>query len=127
MFDALVRGISAVRKVASASGADEFGEVAAAVPGDPWLALPRAQRIMTDELARRTAGCRRGCRRRRSEFRIRGLDRVGVSVGTCMGGILTTEAAYEDLFRKRITRVSPFTLVKTMNNHQLRTSASNTG
>ena len=33
-----------------------------------------------------------------------------------MGGIASTEAAYEDIFRKGSTRVSPFTLVKTMYN-----------
>ena len=117
MFDALMRGVSAVRKIAFASGADEFGEVAAAVPGDPWLALPRAQRIMTDRVSQYALlAADAAVSDAALNFESEDLDRVGVSVGTCMGGILTTEAAYEDLFRKRMTRVSPFTLVKTMYN-----------
>jgi 3-oxoacyl-[acyl-carrier-protein] synthase II len=117
MFDALMRGVSAVRNIAFASDTDEFSEVAAAVPGEPWLALPRGQRIMTDRVSQYALlAADAAVSDAALHFESEDLHRVGVSVGTCMGGILTTEAAYEDLFRKRMTRVSPFTLVKTMYN-----------
>ena len=112
-----MRGMSAVRNVAFASDTDEFSEVAAAVPGEPWLALPRGQRILTDRVTQYALlAAAAAISDATLHLEKEDLDRVGVAVGTCMGGILTTEAAYADLFRKRMTRVSPFTLVKTMYN-----------
>ena len=53
-----------------------------------------------------------------AQFDVRSISptRIGVSVGTCMGGIISTESAYDQLFRNDADRVSPFTLVKTMYN-----------
>jgi 3-oxoacyl-[acyl-carrier-protein] synthase II len=117
MFDALMRGESAVRRTPLESGTDSFVVVAAAVRGEPWASLPRSQRVMTDRvsqyalLATSAAIIDSGLDLERED-----RQRVGAAFGTCMGGITTTENAYEDLFRRGMTRVSPFTLVKTMYN-----------
>ncbi len=117
MFDDLLAGRSAIRRISIASGDDALETVAAPVDGEPWLALPRGERVMADRasqyalLAAQSAVADAGL-----DFAAEDTRRAGVSVGTCMGGIATTEAAYEDLFRKGATRVSPFTLAKTMYN-----------
>jgi len=117
MFDALMRGESAARRIELASGSDVYAAVAATVPGEPWAALTRSRRILTDrvsEYALLAAAAAVGDAN--LDFDSVDRRRAGVAVGTCMGGIISTEAAYEDLFRKGLTRVSPFTLVKTMYN-----------
>ena len=44
-------------------------------------------------------------------------SRIGVSVGTSLGGAISQEAAYADIFLKQVqSRLSPFTLVKVMYN-----------
>jgi 3-oxoacyl-[acyl-carrier-protein] synthase II len=117
MFAALLRGESAVRQITLKSGNDSFVTVAAPVQGAPWLELPRGQRVMTDRvsqyalLASSSALSDAGI-----DIDLEDRQRVGISFGTCMGGIMTTESAYEDIFRKGMQRVNPFTLVKTMYN-----------
>lgn len=117
MFDALFRGESAARRIEFASGGDIYTAVAAAVPGEPWEALPRSQRMITDRVSQ-YALLASAAAVGDANIDLDSIDRrrVGVAVGTCMGGIISAEAAYEDLFRKGLTRVSPFTLVKTMYN-----------
>jgi len=117
VFAALLRGESAVKRVTLQSANDSFVTVAAAVQGEPWLVLPRGQRVMTDRvsqyalLASKDALSDAGL-----NLEVEDRHRVGVSFGTCMGGIISTENAYEDLFRKGMSRVNPFTLVRTMYN-----------
>jgi len=117
MFDALLAGTSAIRPVLVHSGKESLTTVAASIPGEPWMTLPRNQRVMTDRVSQYALLAAAGA------LADAGLDleredrsRIGVSMGTCMGGILSTEQAYEDLFRKGLNRVSPFTLIKTMYN-----------
>jgi len=117
MFESLMRGESAVRRVQLSSGGDTFSAIAATVPAEPWLALPRSQRLMSDRVSQyailaATAAFGDASIHLQTEDR----HRIGIAVGTCMGGMTSTEAAYEDLFRKGMTRVNPFTLVKTMYN-----------
>jgi 3-oxoacyl-[acyl-carrier-protein] synthase II len=117
MFDALMRGESAVRRVQFSSGNDSFSTVAAIVPDEPWLALPRGQRMMSDRVSQYAIlAANAALSDAALDLQTEDLNRVGIAVGTCMGGIISTEAAYEDLFRKAMTRVSAFTLVKTMYN-----------
>jgi 3-oxoacyl-[acyl-carrier-protein] synthase II len=117
MFDALLEGRSAVRRITLESGVGTFATVGAAVPGEPWRTLPQGQRITSDRvghyalLAANTA------------IRDSGLDldgedpaRVGASVGTSLGGVSSEEAAYDDILRRGKTRLSPSTLVRVMYN-----------
>jgi len=50
MFDRLMRGESAVRRITLQSKVGSFETVGAVVPGEPWLTLPRAQLATSDRL-----------------------------------------------------------------------------
>ena len=117
VFDLLLNGQSAVTAIELSSGNDSFQVAGALVKGDDLAQLPHAQRALTDRVSQLALVAAA------SAVTDAGLDlpkmdrsRVGISFGTCMGGIATTENAYESLFRKQSNRVSPFTLVKTMYN-----------
>lgn len=117
MFDALFRGESAVRRISLQSEVGTYDTIGAQVPGEPWEGLPRGQRVTSDRLslyALIAAG---------AALRDSGIDltaenrhRVGISVGTSLGGTISQEAAYSEIFCKGAKRLSPFTLVKVMYN-----------
>jgi 3-oxoacyl-[acyl-carrier-protein] synthase II len=44
------------------------------------------------------------------------LSRVGIAVGTSLGGVISEEGAYHEIIGNNKTRLSPFTLVKVMQN-----------
>jgi 3-oxoacyl-[acyl-carrier-protein] synthase II len=117
VFDLLLKGQSAVEALTLTSGGNSIAVAAALVKGAAVAALPRAQRALTDrvtQLALVAAGL--GIADAGLNLSEMDRSRVGVSVGTCMGGIISTESAYESLFRRNSNRVAPFTLVKTMYN-----------
>lgn len=117
MFDALTRGESAVSRVVLRSDAGNIETVGAAVQTDSWDSIPSGQRVTSDrvslyalmagELAIQDAGLEMGKE---------DPSRVGVSVGTSLGGAISQEAAYADILGKHKSRLSPFTLVKVMYN-----------
>jgi 3-oxoacyl-[acyl-carrier-protein] synthase II len=117
MFDALLRGESAVRHLELESEAGRFVTVGAMVEGDPWRDVPRAHKVTSDRVglyalaAADAAVVDAGLDLTREN-----VDRVGVAVGTSLGGALSQESAYADIFRKSAQRLSPFTLVKVMYN-----------
>jgi 3-oxoacyl-(acyl-carrier-protein) synthase len=117
MFDALLRGESAVRKIRLESDVGSYETIGAAVPGEPWNTLPRAQRVTTDRISQYALLAADAA------IRDSGLDleradrtRVGTAIGTSLGGTISQEAAYAEIFRKGATRLAPFTLVKIMYN-----------
>ena len=117
LFAALMRGESAVRHLTLASDAGPFEIVGAAVQGEPWAGVPRANRVTSDrvglyalaaaEAALADAGIDPAAEDR---------DRFGLAVGTSLGGATSQEAAYAEIFRRNAQRLSPFTLVKVMYN-----------
>lgn len=117
LFAALMRGESAVRHLTLASDAGPFEIVGAAVQGEPWAGVPRANRVTSDrvglyalaaaEAALADAGIDPAAEDR---------DRFGLAVGTSLGGANSQEAAYAEIFRRNAQRLSPFTLVKVMYN-----------
>ena len=117
LFAALMRGESAVRHLTLASDAGPFEIVGAAVQGEPWAGVPRANRVTSDrvglyalaaaEAALVDAGVNPAAEDR---------DRFGLAVGTSLGGTNSQEAAYAEIFRRNAQRLSPFTLVKVMYN-----------
>ena len=52
----------------------------------------------------------------RLNFASESRDRCGVSVGTSMGGVITTDEAYYSLYGERSERVQPFHVLSAMNN-----------
>ena len=117
MFDALLRGESAVRKIRLESDVGSYETVGAAVPGEPWAALTRAQRVTTDRISQ-YALLAADAAVRDSGLDFDSLDktRIGAAVGTSLGGTISQEAAYAEIFRKGANRLAPFTLVKIMYN-----------
>lgn len=117
MFDALLRGESAVRKIRLESDVGSYETIGAAVPGEPWAMLSRAQRVTTDRVSQ-YALLAADAAVRDSGLDIDSLDktRIGAAVGTSLGGTISQEAAYAEIFRKGASRLAPFTLVKIMYN-----------
>jgi len=117
MFDALLHGRSAIDYLQIQSDVGTLQAIGAAVPGEPWLKLPQAQLVASDRvshyalvaagIAVRDAGL---------TFEVEDKTRIGISVGTCQGGVGSEESAYSDIFFKHKNRLSPFTLVKAMYN-----------
>lgn len=116
-FEAMLRGESAIEQVALEANRLAATTAAARVQLDPSAAMPRSQKVLTDRVSQ-LALLAAGDALRESALDLGREDksRVGVAVGTCMGGIASTESAYGSLFQDGRDRVSPFTLVKTMYN-----------
>jgi 3-oxoacyl-[acyl-carrier-protein] synthase II len=117
VFDDLVRGKSAVGQITLVSDVGSLKVVGAAVQGEPWLALPTGQRIASDRVSH-YALIAADAAIRDATIDLKGEDRsrIGVAVGTCLGGVNSEESAYADIFCRGKGRLSPFTLVKVMYN-----------
>jgi 3-oxoacyl-[acyl-carrier-protein] synthase II len=117
MYDALLRGESAVRHIVLQSSAGSTETVGAAVSGEPWAALPRAQLATSDRISLYAIlAANAAIRESGLELASEDRTRIGVSVGTSLGGAISQEAAYADIFVRSMSRLSPFTLVKVMYN-----------
>jgi 3-oxoacyl-[acyl-carrier-protein] synthase II len=114
MFDALMRGESAVRRMELDSKVGAL-ECIRADPRTPWKTLSRAQLATSDRVSHSALVAADAA------LHDAGLDlasedraRVGVSVGTSLGGAISQEAAYVEILEGHASRLSPFTLVKVM-------------
>jgi len=117
MFAALMRGESAVRHLALASDAGPFEVVGATVTGEPWADVPRAHRVTSDRISLYAlAAAERAIANAGLDLEQMDRARVGIAVGTSLGGAISQESAYADIFVKGANRLSPFTLVKVMYN-----------
>ena len=117
MFDRLVRGESAVRRITLQSKAGNFDTVGAAVPGEPWTVLTRAQLATSDRLTQYAIlAAASAIHDANLDLAAEDRDRIGVAVGTSLGGAISQEAAYADILGRGASRLSPFTLVKVMYN-----------
>ena len=117
MFESLMRGESAVRSIELQSKVGNFATVGATVPGEPWIALPRAQLATSDRLTQYALlAADSAIRDARLDFDAEDRSRIGLAVGTSLGGAISQEAAYADILTKGASRLSPFTLVKVMYN-----------
>jgi len=117
MFESLMRGESAVRHIELHSNVGSFDTVGATVLGDPWITLPRAQLATSDRLTQYALlAADSAIRDARLDFNAEDRSRIGVAVGTSLGGAISQEAAYADILAKGANRLSPFTLVKVMYN-----------
>jgi 3-oxoacyl-[acyl-carrier-protein] synthase II len=130
MFDALLRGESAVGRIAIATDAGNVETVGAAVRDERWEGISPAQRVTSDRVALYAlAASDKALEDAGLELSAEDLCRVGVAVGTSQGGAISQESAYSEILAKHKNRLSPFTLVKVMYNgpaaqiclsHQLR-------
>jgi 3-oxoacyl-(acyl-carrier-protein) synthase len=116
-FNRIMCGDSAVRRISLVIGDRTFSLPAAAVTTPLNFLFGKSQRSLMDAvsqyaLAAATSAVADSCISLPEED----LTRFGTSVGTCMGGITSTEDAYHELFGQNANRVAPFTLVRTMYN-----------
>ena len=112
MFDSLMRGESAIRRVQLQSEVGAFDFVGAAVPGEPWSTLPRSHRVSSDRVAQYALlAADAALHDSQLDLAKEDLSRVGVAVGTSLGGTLSQESAYADIFVRGMSRLSPFKLV----------------
>ena len=117
MFDALLRGESAVRRISLQSAVGTYDTIGAAVTGEPWNELPRGQRVTSDRLSLYAlVAADAAIRDSRIDLSAEDRRRVGVAIGTSLGGTSSQEAAYAEIFCEGAARLSPFTLVKVMYN-----------
>jgi 3-oxoacyl-[acyl-carrier-protein] synthase II len=117
MFDALLAGRSAVRKLVLESSVGQLETVGAAVDAVSFEGIPAAQRVTSDRIslyAMIAAG--RAIDDAHAGEPLADPTRIGVSVGTSLGGTISQEDAYVEMLDKRKSRLSPFTLVKVMYN-----------
>jgi 3-oxoacyl-[acyl-carrier-protein] synthase II len=117
MFDALLAGRSAVRKLVLESSVGQIETVGAAVDAVSFEGIPAAQRVTSDRIslyAMIAAG--RAIDDAHAGEPLADPTRIGVSVGTSLGGTISQEDAYVEMLDKRKSRLSPFTLVKVMYN-----------
>ncbi len=117
MFDALMGGQSAVGRVEIQSSVGNLEIVGAAVVGDPWSALPTRERVTSDRASLYAlVAAESALRDARLDLESEDRARIGVAVGTSLGGVISQEAAYAEILGKGKIRLSPFTLVKVMYN-----------
>jgi 3-oxoacyl-(acyl-carrier-protein) synthase len=116
-IDAVFRGKSAISLVNLSSDIGSFSVPGAVVTGESWrslanIAQPTCDRVSLLALSAAEAAVSD------AQLHLAGerLDRIGVAVGTSLGGTISQEVAYQDIFSRRKERVSPFTLVKVMYN-----------
>ena len=116
-IDAVFRGESAISVVALSSDVGSISVPGAVVRDEPWRALknvpiPTCDRVSLLALAAAEAAIADARLFLTSER----LDRIGVAVGTSLGGTISQDSAYQEIFARRKERLSPFTLVKVMYN-----------
>ena len=117
MFDALLAGTSAVRRLTLESSVGQLETAGAAVGDVSWDAIPQMHRVTSDRVSLYALTAADNAIHD-AGLDLAGMDttRVGLSVGTSLGGTISQEDAYVDILDKHKPRLSPFTLVKVMYN-----------
>ena len=116
-FERLLAGRSGIRKLSFPFAASLTANVGGEVDYDPAGRFPKPKLTLLDrfsQLALEAAA--QAIADARIEFQESQKDRVGVFVGTGLGGSTTIEAGYDELFVAGKDRVPPHTVPRAMNN-----------
>ena len=117
IFSALLEGRSAVKSVEVSSAAGKLSFVGATTPEEAWREISSPSVATSDKISLYAlAAADSAIRDAHLELEHEDLSRVGIAVGTSLGGVISQEAAYYEIIGKNKTRLSPFTLVKVMQN-----------
>ncbi|MCC7325394.1 MAG: beta-ketoacyl-[acyl-carrier-protein] synthase family protein [Burkholderiales bacterium] len=117
VFDSLLRGESAVGEVTLESAVGSLKTVGATVREEPWKALASGLRATSDRISLYAlTAAEAALRDARIDASAEDRSRIGVAVGTSLGGAISQESAYAEILGKGKSRLSPFTLVKVMYN-----------
>jgi 3-oxoacyl-[acyl-carrier-protein] synthase II len=116
-FDRLMAGRSGIRKLSSKFSSVLTANIGGEVDYDPVARFPKPKLALLDrfsQLALEAAA--QAIKDAGAEFSDSGKDRIGVFVGTGLGGANTLEAGYEEIFLAGKDRVAPHIVPRTMNN-----------
>lgn len=117
VFGALFEGRSAIRAFSRHTEAGRFDAIGACIDASSWDAIPKELLATTDRCgALVLAAAESAIADARLDLPAEDTDRLGVSIGTSLGGALSQESAYAQLFADPASRLSPFTLVRVMYN-----------
>jgi nodulation protein E len=116
LWDGLLAARSGVRRISLFDPSSFLIQIAAEVPAfDPAADVTARQPELLDRFARfALVAAREAVGAARLD--VTDPDRVGVAVGSGMGGATTQDAAYERLYRRGLPRAHPFSIVRIMNN-----------
>jgi 3-oxoacyl-[acyl-carrier-protein] synthase II len=109
-WSAILSGAGGVRRISAFDACDFPVQIAAEVPGfDPTLFLDRKEARKTDRAIQfAVAAAYEALEQSRLEITPERSERVGVFIGTALGGIATFEAGVRALHERGPKRVSPF-------------------
>jgi len=116
-FSALVEGRSAVRSIEVKSAAGTIQFAGAQTTEDAWSPLLNHHIPTSDKVALFALTAADGAiRDSKLDLECEDLSRIGVAVGTSLGGVTSQESAYYEIIGEHKSRLSPFTLVRVMQN-----------
>ncbi|WP_435626595.1 beta-ketoacyl-[acyl-carrier-protein] synthase family protein [Candidatus Ferrigenium straubiae] len=117
-FDNLANARSGVRRIDDRFDSPLDAPVAATVEGfDPATHFPKTRLLSLDRVSQfALVAARQAIEDAQLEPARIGAERVGVSVGTGMGGAGTLDSAYDEIYVRHARRVRPLTLIAAMNN-----------
>jgi nodulation protein E len=117
-WEQMTAGKSGVGRITQFDPTGYLAQAAAEVPSfDPAAYFEDGERDLLDRFAQfALVASREACRHAGLEVAESERDRVGVAIGSGMGGVTTQDEAYKRLYAQGITRTHPFTIPRIMNN-----------
>ncbi|HYD33203.1 MAG TPA: beta-ketoacyl-[acyl-carrier-protein] synthase family protein [Methylophilaceae bacterium] len=116
-FNNLAAGISGIRRLQSDFSSQLASPIAATVAFDGASIFPANQYRMLDRVSQfGLAAANAAITDSRLDFADEPVERVGVFMGTGMGGAQTLEQGYRDLFVEQARSVKPFSVLMAMQN-----------
>jgi nodulation protein E len=117
-WEQMTAGRSGVGRITQFDCTGFLAQAAAEVPGfDPSAYFADAERDLLDRFAQfALVAAREACLHAGLEAGESERDRIGVAIGSGMGGVTTQDEAYKKLYARGITRTHPFTIPRIMNN-----------
>src|SRR5581483_5753233 len=111
MFERLLRGESAIRKVTRADDGSDSGVLIASAQIDPAALAPKSQLLLTDRVAQLALGAAQAALRQAGMLEDSGLHaRTGVYFGCGLGGAQTLQDAYRIYYERHSRKLKPTTV-----------------
>jgi nodulation protein E len=111
-------GTSGVRRITNFDATGFLAQAAAEVPSyDPSLHFDDAQRDIMDRFTQfAVLAAAEAMRQAGLALASEDGDRAGVAIGSAMGGVVTQDERYEQMYGRGARRLHPFTIPRIMNN-----------